>query len=95
MAVLVVTRIAQGSQNEVDQLSQVVESAIAQQGAPPIGLMAHIGHPAGEGFIIQDVWRTEADMRSFYDTVFLPALTTLGLTHEQPSVHPVWSFARP
>jgi hypothetical protein len=92
---LVATRIVNGSQDEVDQLSQRVEAAIAELGAPPMGLMVHIGHPAGDGFVIQDVWRSEDEMRSFYDAVFLPALSALGLTHEDPSVAPVWSFARP
>ena len=84
MAVLVATRIVKGSQVDVDQLSQRVEEAIAQQGAPPMGLMVHIAHPAGDGFVIQDVWRTEAEMRSYYDSVVLPALTATGLTHEEP-----------
>lgn len=95
MAVLVATRIVTGSQVDVDQLSQLVAAAIAQQGRPPNGLMVHIAHPAGDGFVIQDVWRTEAEMRSYYDAVVLPALTATGLTHEEPSVAPVWSFARP
>jgi hypothetical protein len=84
VAVLVATRIVKGSQVDVDQLSQRVEEAIAQQGAPPMGLMVHIAHPAGDGFVIQDVWRTEAEMRSYYDSVVLPALTATGLTHEEP-----------
>jgi hypothetical protein len=27
--------------------------------------MVHIGYLGGDGFVIQDVWRTEAEMRSF------------------------------
>lgn len=44
------------------------------------GLMVHIGYLGGDGFVIQDVWRTEAEMRSFDDSIFLPALTAVGVT---------------
>ena len=30
--------------------------------------------------VIQDVWRTEAEIRSFDDSIFLPALTAVGVT---------------
>lgn len=72
-----------------------MEAAIAESGAPPVGLMVHIGHPTGDGFTIQDVWRSEAELRSFYESVFMPALAAIGLTYEEPSVTPVWSLALP
>lgn len=66
-----------------------------QLGGPPIGLMAHIAHPSGDGFVLCDVWRSEPEMRSFYDEVVLPKLAEAGLEPRDPVISPVWSFARP
>lgn len=43
-------------------------------GGPPAGLMAHYVRPAGDGFVICDVGRTEADWRPFYEQVMLASL---------------------
>jgi len=95
MAVVVATRVLTVSKEEVDQLGQSLEMAMTQRGGPPAGHMVHIVYPSGQGLVIQDVWRTEADMRAFYDTVLLPALSELGLQAEESVVEHVWSFARP
>lgn len=42
-----------------------------------------------------NVWRTEADMRSFHEEVVLPKLAEAGLEPEEAVISPVWSFARP
>jgi hypothetical protein len=57
--------------------------------------MAHLVRPSGDGFLICNVWRSAEDMHSFYDAVLLPLLATAGLVCEEPTVSPVWSFARP
>jgi hypothetical protein len=75
--------------------NQGVNSAIMQLGGPPAGLMAHIAHPSGDGFVLCEVWRSEAEMRSFYDEVVLPELAEAGLEPQEPVISPVWSFARP
>ena len=36
-----------------------------QMGGPPAGLTAHIAYPSGDGFELCNVWRSEAEMRSF------------------------------
>lgn len=95
MAIVVQTLVPSASQADADRLDQLVNAAIAQRGGPPAGLMAHIGHPSGAGFVICDVWRSEGEMRSFYDEVVLPALAEAGLERADPVVSPVWSFARP
>lgn len=95
MAIVVRTLVPQASQADADRLDQLVNAAITQRGGPPAGLMAHIGHPSGTGFMICEVWRSEADMESFYDEVVLPKLAEAGLRRDEPDVSPVWSFARP
>ena len=57
--------------------------------------MSHVVYPEGDGFVVADVWRTEADGRRFFDEVLRPLVTELGLTAHETTVHQVWSFARP
>ncbi len=66
-----------------------------QAGGPPAGLMSHVAYPEGGGFVIAEVWRTEAEGRPYVDDVLRPLLTELGLNAHETTVHPVWSFARP
>jgi hypothetical protein len=57
--------------------------------------MVHLTRPQGDGFILTNVWRSEAEMRPFYDAVVLPALAEAGLEPEESSVSPAGAFARP
>ena len=68
---------------------------MVRRGGPPAGLMLHLTRPQGEGFMLINVWRSEAEMRPFYDDVVLPQLAEVGLAHEESKVSPVWAFARP
>ncbi len=95
MAVVVEIRVLQASKADHEALDAGVEAAMGQQGGPPAGLMAHFARPEGDGFVICDVWRSEADMRPFVDGVILPALAAAGLASEEPIVSPAWGFARP
>jgi hypothetical protein len=65
-----------------------------QAGSPPVGLMAHVVYPEGEGFVVADVWRTEAEAQTFVDDVLLPLLSDLDLTASESTTVPAWSFAR-
>lgn len=95
MAIVVQTLVPHASEADADRLDQLVDAAITQRGGPPAGLMAHIVHPSGAGFMICEVWRSEADMLSFYDDVVAPKLAEAGLVPDDRVVSPVWSFARP
>lgn len=95
MAVLVQTLVSHASQDDADRLDQAVGVAMEQMGGPPAGLMAHIAHPSGDGFVLCNVWRSEAEMRAFYEEAVLPKLAESGLDPAAPVVAPVWSFARP
>ncbi len=95
MAIVVETIVPRASRAEPDRFDESIEAALAQVGGQPRGLMVHFSRPAGDGFLLCDVWRTEAEMRAFYDNVILPKLADAGLRPEKSSVSPVWSFARP
>jgi len=95
VAVVVQTVVPRASKAQADSFEESVGTAMMERGGPPAGLMAHIGHPSGDGFVLCNVWRSEADMRSFHDEVLLPKLAEIGLEPEESVISPVWSFARP
>jgi hypothetical protein len=95
LAIVVVTPVPRASQSEFEGLDTSVEAAMMQMGGPPAGLMVHMVYPSADGFVLCGVWRTEADMRAFYDGVVLPKLAEAGLEPAESVVSPVWSFARP
>lgn len=95
MAIVVETLVPRASRADYDRFDQGVEAAMMQLGGPPSGLMAHIGHPSGDGFLICNVWKTEAAMRSFYDEVIRPNLAAAGLDAAESVISPLWAFARP
>lgn len=57
--------------------------------------MADIGHPSGDGFVLCNVWRSEADMRSFHDEVPVAQAGRDWPRTRGVLISPVWSFARP
>jgi len=95
MAIIVQTFVPRASQADADRLDLIVGAAMMQAGGPPVGLMAHVGYPSGEGFVVCNVWRSEAEMQSFHHAVLLPKLAEAGLEPADSVVSPVWSFARP
>lgn len=95
MAVVVETLVPQASKAEADRFDDSMGVAMMEMGGPPAGLMVHFARPSGDGFVLCNVWRAEADMRPFYDGVILPKLADAGLSFEEPTISPVWVFARP
>jgi hypothetical protein len=95
MAIVVETLIPQASKAAAEQLDAAIEATMMQRGGPPAGLMVHFTRPVGDGVVLANVWRSEAEMRGFYDDVLLPALAAAALVPEEPIVSPVWTFARP
>ncbi len=95
MAIVGEILVPRASKAEADLFDDSDKAAMMKMGGPPAGLMVHFERPAGDGFLICDVWRTEADMRAFYDDVVLPKLADAGLEAEEPKTSPVWVFARP
>jgi hypothetical protein len=94
MAVLVQLTVTPATREQFDQLDGRV-GQLMMAGGPPAGLMSHVVYPQGEGFLIAEVWRTQAEGQPFFDEVLGPLLTELGLTTVESTVLPVWSFARP
>ena len=95
MAIVVETLVPHGPRTEADRFDEGIERAMARKGGPPAGLMLHLTRSPGDGFLLINVWRSEAEMRPFYDDVVLPRLTDVGLAHEESRVPPVWACARP
>lgn len=95
MAIVVETLIPQATRAEAEQFDELVENAITQSGGPPTGLMVHFTRPHRDGFLMVNVWRSENDMRPFFDSIIHPKLTEAGLTADSSMVSPIWVFARP
>jgi hypothetical protein len=95
MAIVVETPVPQASKDVADRFNESIEAAMMQMGGPPAGLMVHFTRPAGDGFLLCNVWRSEAEMQPFHHDVVLPRLAYAGLTPEESLVSPVWVFARP
>jgi hypothetical protein len=95
MAIVARLRVEPAGQDDHDRLQQAVESRLQQAGGPPDGLMAHLGHPDGNGFVIVEAWRSERLFRTYLEQLLLPALREVGLEYHEPEISPAWSIARP
>lgn len=95
MAILVRTSIEPADQYGHDRFDEVVQAVIAREGRPPEGLMVHLSHPSGDGFVTVDVWRSEDAFHSWWNGVMEPALAEVGLAAREQEIHPVWRYARP
>lgn len=95
MAIVVETLVPGASKAESDTFDASIEAAIMQMGGPPAGLMVHYARPEGDGFLLCDVWRSEAEMRPFYGDVIRPRLAAAGREAGGSKTSPVWVFARP
>ncbi len=64
--------VPRASQAEAALFDAGIENAMMQMSGPPTGLMVHFARADGDGFMLCNGWRTEDDMRPFYDAVVLP-----------------------
>ncbi len=70
MAVLLQLTVAPATQEQFNELDAAVGQSMMEAGGPPDGLMSHAVYPEGEGFIVAQVWRSEAcDGRPYVDDV--------------------------
>ena len=95
MAVLLQLTVMPATREQFDLLDVRVGQSMTQAGGPPAGLMSHVVYPQGEGFVVAEVWRTQAEGQPYVDEVLRPLLSELELTATESTVLPVWSFARP
>ena len=95
MAVLLQLPVTPATQQQFNELDAAVGQAMMEAGGPPEGLMSHVVYPEGDGFVVADVWRTEADGQRYLDDVLRPLVREQNLTAADTQVLPVWSFARP
>jgi len=94
-AVLLQLTVTRATQDQFNELDAGVEQAIMHAGGPPPGLMSHVVYPEGDGFVVVEVWRMESEGHSYVDDVLRPLLAELGLTGNETTLRPVWSFAQP
>ena len=95
MAFLLQLAVATGTRDQFNELDAKVGQSMMEAGGPPAGLMSHAVYPEGDGFVIAEVWRAEAEGQHYIDDVLRPLLAELTLTGQDTVVRPVWSFARP
>ena len=95
MALVVEVRFARGTRDQHDAADIKVTEAMETLGGPPAGLMFHLTWPDTDGFVILDVWRTEAEAREFLEAVLYPAIADIALTPDEPIFRPVWGMANP
>ena len=95
MASLLQLAVATATRDQFNELDAKVGQSMMEAGGPPAGLMSHAVYPEGDGFIIAEVWRAEAEGQHYIDDVLRPLLAELALTGQPTLVRPVWSFARP
>jgi hypothetical protein len=95
MAVLLQLLVTSATRDQFDELDARVGQAMSEAGGPPPGLMSHVVYPEGDGFVVAEVWRTEAEGLPYVDDVLRRLLAELHLTASETTARPVWSFARP
>jgi hypothetical protein len=95
VAILLQLTVAPATRDQFNELDAEVGQSMMQAGGPPEGLMSHAVYPEGDGFVIAEVWRAEAEGQRYIDDVLRPLLAELALTGQVYVVRPVWSFARP
>ena len=95
MAILLLLTVAPATQDQFKALDARVGQAMHQAGGPPDGLMSHVVYPEGDGFVLAEVWRGQAEGDPYVDNVIRPLMGELGLTAHETAIRPVWSYARP
>lgn len=95
MAVVLTLGVFPATQEQFNVLDAQVGQAMMAAGGPPAGLMSHVVYPDRDGFVVAQVWRTEAEGRGYVDDVLRRLVTEVGLTAQPTESVPAWSFARP
>lgn len=88
-------RLEQADHDDHERLSAAIDAAIDASGAPPDGLLVHVAHPEGDGFVAIEVFRNEDAFRTFWSGVVEPALASVGLVATVGPPQPVWSLSQP
>lgn len=95
MAVVVQFIVAPATQDQFNEVDARVGQSMMEAGGPPAGLMSHVVYPQGDGCVVADVWRTEDEGRAYVEDVLRPLIAEVGLTAQETTALPAWSFARP
>lgn len=95
VAILLEFTVGVATHHQFNELDDRVGETMMRAAGPPPGLMAHVVYPAGDGFVVAEVWSTEVEGLAYVSDVLAPLASNLGLQPSEARVRPVWSFARP
>lgn len=95
MAVVLRLTVSPATRDQYNLLDDRVGQDLTEAGGPPAGLMSHVVHPEGDGFVAVGVWRSEAEARDYVDGRLRGLMAEVDLAPVEVDVVPVWSFARP
>ncbi len=95
MAVVIHVTLSPATQEQFNDLDARVGRSMMAAGGPPPGLMSHVVYPEGDGCVIAEVWRTEAEGHAYVTDVLRPSASEVGLGAGEMTTRAAWSFARP
>jgi hypothetical protein len=95
MAVVVQLPVTSVSKDDATALEVAMDTEVAAQGGLLAGLMMRLAGRLDDGFVLCQVWRTEAEVRTSFEESVIPAPARLGLPHCELIVRPVWFLTRP
>ena len=67
--------------------------SLANWPAEAKGLLSHVAGPTPNGWLVVDVWESEADLMKF-SAVLQPILKEIGFPDIQPQVIPAYNFVK-
>lgn len=95
MAVVLQLAVSPAAREQFNELDAQVGKSMSAAGGPPAGLMSHVAYPEGDGFVVAEVWRTEAEGQAYVNEVLRPLVSEAGLSVGEMTTRAAWSFARP
>jgi hypothetical protein len=75
------------------QYNEIMQKLAAAGQSTPAGRTEHVCFGTGEHLAVFDVWDSEANLNSFFQTLE-PIVEALGLNMGQPSIEPVVNAVR-
>ncbi|RMH15248.1 MAG: hypothetical protein D6696_21210 [Acidobacteria bacterium] len=70
------------------QYDETIEALQAAGQASPAGRLHHVAAAGDGGWLVVDVWRTQAELDDFAE-VLLPILERVGAPRPEPRIYPV------
>lgn len=75
------------------QYDRVIKELKAKGLGAPAGRMYHVASATDDGWLVVDVWESEAKLGKFAETL-MPTLVAAGVTPPQPKIYPVHNIIK-